>query len=164
MRTLATLCLLCVSLSGAGPVDDIRQLYYGTGEEIQNGSLYSTEVNVNSTGASFPGVGVYGRTVTFYWAAEPWASQAYRLVKAVVSSEVSAVSEYGEYLYDQEGELVFCFLSGGYDMVEHRFYFDDGRLVRFIDSGTVNDSPGQALGSGAFAAGTDLKRAFDLLH
>lgn len=164
MRTLAALCALWAALAAADPISDIRDLYYGIGEDIQEGLTYSTQVSVNSSGASFPGVGVYNRSITFFWVAEPWTSPAHRLVKAIVSSEVSAIREYGEYLYDPEGELVFCFRSGGYDMVEHRFYFNGGRLVRFIDSGTVSDSPDQSLGSEAFSAGTHLRMAFDLLH
>ena len=165
MKPFAVVFLLI--LAGAamsGAIDDIRALYGEANALIESEELFRTEVRVNSAGTSFPGVGIFNRNITFFWAAEPWSSPAYRLVKAHVSSQASAVEEYAEYLFDQEGGLVFCYMSGGYDRIEHRFYYSGGRLVRFIDAGNVDDSPSRSLGTAPAAAGAELRQAFSLLH
>lgn len=163
MNPVMAVCLV-LALTGAGRIQDIRDLYFQTNAEIEAGGFYTTVVNMNSEDLSFPAVGVFVRTTTFHWLAEPWNTPANRLVKATVSSEVSAAREYAEYLYDDSGRLVFCFVEGGYDEVEHRYYFSDGRLVRFMDGDAVNDSPDQSLAAPVLNRGGELRQAFELLH
>lgn len=164
MKALAATCLVLAVSAGATSIQDIRDMYYQAGADIEAEVLYSTVVNINSGEMSFPAVGVFGRTVTFYWTAEPWNTPANVLVKAVVSSRVSAVEESAEYLYDYRGGLLFCFIEGGIDQVEHRFYFSEGRLIRFMEGDDINDSPDQSLGTDALDRGEQLHQAFVLLH
>jgi hypothetical protein len=164
MKALAATCLVLAMSAGATSIQDIRDMYYQAGADIEAEVLYSTVVNINSGEMSFPAVGVFGRTVTFYWTAEPWNTPANVLVKAVVSSRVSAVEESAEYLYDYWGELLFCYIKGGIDQVEHRFYFSEGRLIRFMEGDDINDSPDQSLGTDALDRGEQLHQAFVLLH
>lgn len=164
MKALSIACLTLVATAGAQSIQEIRDMYYQTSDDIEAGILYTTVVDVNSGDKPFPAVGVFGKTVTFYWTAEPWNTPSNVLVKAVVSSSVSAVEEWAEYLYDYSGGLLFCFTSGGYDQVEHRFYFSEGRLVRFMDGDEVNNSPGQSLGTDALNTGRELHQAFMLMH
>jgi len=164
MKTAAAACLVLAVSAGATSIQDIRDMYYQAGADIEAGVLYTTVVNINSEDMPFPAVGVFGRTVTFYWTAEPWNTPANVLVKAVVSSRISAVEETDEYLYDYWGGLLFCYIEGGIDQVEHRFYFSEGRLVRFMDGDVINDSPDQSLGNAASRSGGDLHQAFVLMH
>lgn len=164
MKALAATCLVLAVSAGATSIQDIRDMYYQAGADIEAEVLYSTVVNINSGDMSFPAVGVFGRTVTFYWTAEPWNTPANVLVKAVVSSRVSAVEESAEYLYDYWGGLLFCCIEGGIDKVEHRFYFSEGRLIRFMEGDEINDSPDQSLGTDVLQRGADLHQAFMLLH
>jgi len=164
MKTAAAACLVLAVSAGATSIQDIRDMYYQAGADIEAGVLYTTVVNINSEDMPFPAVGVFGRTVTFYWTAEPWNTQANVLVKAVVSSRISAVEETAEYLYDYWGGLLFCYIEGGIDQVEHRFYFSEGRLTRFMEGDDVDDSPDQSLGTDVLDRGDELKQAFMLLH
>ncbi len=164
MKATVSACLVLAVSAGAADIQDIREMYYQASADIEAGVLYTTVVNINSEDMPFPAVGVFGKTVTFYWTAEPWNTPAYVLVKAVVSSSVSAVEETAEYLYDCAGDLRFCLISGGLDQVEHRFYFSEGRLVRFMDGDVINDSPDQSLGNAASRSGGDLHQAFVLMH
>jgi hypothetical protein len=164
MKALAATCLVLAVSAGATSIQDIRDMYYQAGADIEAEVLYSTVVNINSGEMSFPAVGVFGRTVTFYWTADPWNTPANVLVKAVVSSRVSAVEESAEYLYDYWGGLLFCYIEGGIDQVEHRFYFSEGRLIRFMEGDDINDSPDQSLGTDALDRGEQLHQAFVLLH
>ena len=164
MNALTAVFLVLAAKAGATSIQDIRDMYCQAGADIEEGVLYTTSVNVNSGEMSYPAVGVFGRTVNFYWTAEPWNTPANILVKAVVSSKVSAAEEWAEYLYDYSGGLLFCLIEGGIDSVEHRFYFSEGRLVRFMDGDAVNDSPDQSLGSDALNRGEELYQAFRSLH
>lgn len=164
MKALSSACLLLAASAGATTVQDIRDMYYQAGADIEAEVLYSTVVNINSGDIPFPAVGVFEETVTFYWTAEPWNTPANVLVKAVVSSRTSAVEESAEYLYDYWGGLLFCYIEGGIDQVEHRFYFSEGRLIRFIEGDDINDSPDQSLGTNALNNGRDLHQAFVLMH
>ncbi|MFO7627699.1 MAG: hypothetical protein R6V62_10595 [Candidatus Fermentibacteraceae bacterium] len=164
MKALAVVFIVLAAASGAEGIQEIRDLYYQTSADIEEGVFYTTVVNINSGDMSFPAVGIFGITITFHWLAEPWNTPANRLVKAVVSSRVSAALESSEFLYDESGELAFCFIEGGYEQVEHRFYFSDGRLLRFIDGDEVNNSPDQSLGTAASNRGAELHQAFMLMH
>lgn len=164
MNTLTVACFVLAAAAGAESIQEIRDLYCQTSADIEAGVFYTTVVQVNSGDMSFPAVGVFDITTTFHWLAEPWNTPANRLVKAVVSSRVSAVEETAEYLYDESGGLVFCFIAGGYEQVEHRFYLSDGRLLRFIDGDLVDDSPDQSLGTAASNRGAELHQAFMLMH
>lgn len=164
MKAIAHACLVLAVSAGATDIQDIREMYYQASADIEAGFLYTTVVNINSEDLPFPAVGVFGGTVTFYWAAEPWNTPANRLVKAVVSSRVSAVEESAEYLFDESGGLVFCFIAGGYEEVEHRFYFSDGHLLSFMDGDVVNNSPDQSLGTAASNRGAELHQVFMLVH
>ncbi len=164
MKAVTAACLVLAATAGAQSIQEIRDLYYQTSADIEAGVFYTTVVHINSGNMSFPAVGVFGRTMTFYWLAEPWNTPANRLVKAVVSSRVSAVEESAEYLYDESGGLVFCFIAGGYEEVEHRFYFSDGHLLSFMDGDVVNNSPDQSLGTAASNRGAELHQVFMLVH
>jgi hypothetical protein len=164
MKAFSAACLALVATAGAQSIQEIRDLYYQTSADIEADVFYTTVVNINSGEKSFPAVGIFGGTVTFHWLAEPWSTPANRLVKAVVSSRISAAEESSEYLFDESGQLVFCFIAGGYDQVEHRFYFSGGRLVRFMDGDIVNNSPDQSLGADAADRGEELHQAFMLMH
>ncbi len=164
MKSMLSAALLAAALVRAEPVDHIRDLYRSAGEDIESGALYTTEVRLNSGELPYPGSGIFSRTVTFYWSAEPWATPAHRLVKALVSWEVSAVTGDDEYLFDRDGGLVFCLRTGGLDELEQRFYYSDGRLIRFMDSADADDSPDPRLGEEPLNEGETLKQAFLLLH
>lgn len=164
MKALSAACLLLAATAGAQSIQETRDLYYQTSADIEAGVFYTTVVHINSGDKSFPAVGIFGSTMTFYWLAEPWNTPANRLVKAVVSKRVSAIEESSEHLYDESGGLVFCFTTGGCDQVEHRFYFSNGRLVRFMDGDDVNNSPDQSLGTDAADRGEELHHTFMLMH
>lgn len=164
MKAISAACLVLAATACAQSIQEIRDLYYQTSADIGEGVFYTTVVQVNSGDKSFPAVGTFGSTITFYWLAEPWNTPASRLVKVMMTSTVSAARESSEYLYDESGELVFCFIAGGCDDVEHRLYFSDGRLVRFMEGDAVNNSPDQSLGTYAANSGEKLHQAFMLMH
>jgi GNAT superfamily N-acetyltransferase len=126
------------------------------------GALYTTEVRLNSGELPYPGSGIFSRTVTFYWSAEPWATPAHRLVKALVSWEVSAVTGDDD-TFSTGTAAVFCLRTGGLDELEQRFYYSDGRLIRFMTRPT-RTTPGPRLGEEPLNEGETLKQAFLLLH
>ena len=134
---------------------------------IENGELYTTDLSINSQGKMYPATGTYGVTLRFHWVISEENYPASELVMITSNSVYAAVEEYDEYLYSPDGELIFHFHSGGYDMKEERFYFTGGVLVRYIENGSSTDSPDhEAAGKGNSArhvAGEYLE-AFRLLH
>jgi len=88
MKATVSACLVLAVSAGAADIQDIREMYYQASADIEAGVLYTTVVNINSEAMPFPAVGVFGKTVTFYWTAEPWNTPAYVLVKAVAGEVV----------------------------------------------------------------------------
>ncbi|MBN1620735.1 hypothetical protein JW890_08425 [candidate division WOR-3 bacterium] len=155
-------CVLC-----AGTIEEIREAYNEANEMIKNDEYYRTDISVNSHNLSFPAVGIYNRQITMFWESRPWSETVYGIVKIHIKSEISAAGYYDEYLFDEEGNLIFCYREGGYDEIERRYYFSGDRLLRLIAEGTVHDNPDEQQkreAADVLKAAEGLKIAFNGLH
>lgn len=161
--------MMVIAGSMAGEsIDEIRGLYSEVKGMIDSSEeIYLSELAINSEGTMYPAVGTYGRSFDFYWDLDPEDYPASRLLFISVESQYAAVEEYEEYLYSHSGELVFCFRSGGYEMTEERFYFDDGSLIRYIKDGETTDRPDdgtRAEGERVLLESEKFFQAFNLVH
>ncbi|HRW77861.1 MAG TPA: hypothetical protein P5207_04240 [Candidatus Sabulitectum sp.] len=142
MRAILLVALAAASGMCEG-ISEIREQYYGVKEGIENGDMYLTELEINSTGAMYPALGTYGRSFDFYWDIDQESYPSSRLLFIAVSSTYAAVEENEEFLFNTSGELLFYYRSGGYDMNEERFYFDGPYLQRYIIGEDSTDRPGE---------------------
>jgi hypothetical protein len=112
-------------------------------KEAEGGSpsgFYCTEVFLNSRNGSWRAVGNYYRKTLFWHTDEPrFAVQEERtgaavLVKVETHEGAAITSLFKDFLFD-EGKLVFAYVQtrmGEGPMEERRYYFDGGRLIRFM--------------------------------
>lgn len=102
--------------------------------------LYLVEISENRLNAPVAAVGIYHRTIRRWYdlsgpsgtKGEGYEPNAQTLVRVEIDGERSAVKWYEEYLY-KGGELLFYFRKS--DFGEYRFYFGNGELVRFAETG-----------------------------
>lgn len=152
---IAAFLLLSVAFSGSLAsqsegqkliIDRIRSHYAWVNEGIddaqrenvaEKGTFHSNRLAINHNKNAWPGVGQYQRVTTFWYDREPSIARlqdeplAIGLLKVVVTSQVSAVKSYQEYLYEQ-GRLVFAFLRD--EEGETRVYYSAQKPVRLINS------------------------------
>ncbi len=129
--------------------------WYGTVHEMMGGEdMYRSSLEINPDEVSYPGTGIYHKTISFYWGlSEDHSEQA--LFFITETAWYAAVREYREYLFDRSGNLLFCFVSGGYEMTEKRYYFSDDELIQF----TVNGEKMENLQTFSSEAGSVLQNA-----
>jgi len=114
-------------------VQYIRDIYSQTNEEIENGELYRTVIDINADELSYPAVGIYHPVLTLYFGFSEEEPYPDNLRKAVLIVDRSAYHEYSEFLYDGYGRLIFAYLTGQPDYPEMRFYYYLGELVRIVE-------------------------------
>lgn len=121
----------------AALVAEIREAYKKVNEQIaemqkapEYSSVFVTEIVVNKNNASYPAVGVYNSTVRLYYTYGDREKNPYpdRLLKATVTTRRSSRTETYEYMFGENGELIFAFEKK--DKIERRAYFRSSRLVR----------------------------------
>lgn len=116
----------------------IRQLYRQTGERIAEAEksfpeseVFFSEMTVNKGGTMYPAVGNFKSVFSFYYTYGDREQEPYpnRLMKVTIKTERAANEEFGEYLFDEKGNLVFYFEKIN-DEPESRFYFWGGKIIR----------------------------------
>jgi hypothetical protein len=139
MKTMLLLVISLLVLSSSvfadvtEQVDDIRNIYDHTNQEIENGELYRTEVDINADGLSYPAVGIYHPVLTLYFGFSEENPYPDNLRKAVLIVDRAAYHEYSEFLYDGYGRLIFAYIAGQPDYPEMRFYYYYGELIKVIE-------------------------------
>ena len=139
-------------------VETIRSFYNEVGKKVEfieqggehgnYGELVCNELIVNKYEHSWPAVGFYKVSYKFFYEysgydpikdPNPYPD---RIVKIVEKSEISVRRYYQEFLYDQTGALVFCFLKAEEEErpKETRVYFSAGRAIRFVEGEKKRDN------------------------
>jgi hypothetical protein len=116
--------------------DVARQVDRMVAECESNGgtsSTFLTELVVNKNSGSYPAVGIYRSTVKFYYTFGDRERNPYpdRLLKIVVETKRSAMTESAEYLFDESRRLIF-FLSKDSEK-ERGIYFAAGKMFKMMD-------------------------------
>jgi len=114
-------------------VDDIRNIYDHTNQEIENGDLYRTVVDINADELSYPAVGDYHPVLTLYFGFSEQNPYPDNLRKAVLIVDRAAYHEYSEFLYDGYNRLIFAYITGQPDYAEMRFYYYYGELIKVME-------------------------------
>ena len=138
MNLMKIICVLllaacAVQASVEEDVQYIRSVYGDVGEQIENGELYRTSVEINADGLSYPAVGVYHGMLDFYFGFAEESPYPDNLMKAVLTMERSAYEEYTEFLYNGYGDLIFVYATGQPNMPEMRFYYKSGEVFRIVE-------------------------------
>lgn len=147
-------------------VQNIRDIYNQTNEEINSGELYKTVVDINADGLSYPAVGVYHPVLTFYFGFSEENPYPDNLRKAMLVVDRAAYHEYSEFLYDGYGELIFAYVTGNPMMPEMRFYYHNGDLIKIIEdskSFTSFNSEQKNYSNTIFEQGENLNQIFSKL-
>jgi len=100
-------------------------------------SIVVAEFLVNKHDASYPAVGIFQSTVTFYYSFGDREKNPYpyRLLKVTVATRRSDQREASEYLFAESGELIFTYAKN--EDGEWRAYFQTGRLIRMLKGDTI---------------------------
>ncbi|MCE9598312.1 MAG: hypothetical protein K8S54_10125 [Spirochaetia bacterium] len=117
-------------------IESIRSLYQDTNAKIAQmqkdpsvASIYSIELTVNHGEAQYPAIGTFKEVTRFYYTFGDREKNPYpdRLLKIEVTTTRAARLESAEFLFDANGELVFCFEKHETEM---RYYFARGKIIR----------------------------------
>ena len=120
-------------------IEQIRKYYQETSKNIEecekNGKFSDTfllEMIVNKNGGSYPAVGIYKTTVNFYYTFGDREKNPYpnRLMKIMVTTNRSAITENTEFLFDEKGHLIFYFKKK--EDVERRVYFSLEKPIKSL--------------------------------
>jgi len=113
---------------------EIRQQYNLVKSMIEGSGdieVYRTEVNVNPDDLTYPAVGHYMETITFFWKLNHETGEKV-LLMVTSHSEHAAWSTYTEILYDTSGKPLFSYFSQpGYDgdLEEIRHWYSGGEVI-----------------------------------
>lgn len=164
------LAFLLFSQIFAETIEEIREEYNTANEMIQNEEFYVTQINVNSSGMSFPATGIYEKTALLYWECDPESDDFYHLVKVHCRKTISAFEEYSEMLFNDRGQLIFFYRKGRYGENpedESRFYFSEWRLIRTIHNGEVSNTPKEVqieTAENIIEQAKEIYEAFKIIH
>lgn len=120
-------------------VEEIRKIYQETNKKVteceENGNTsttFLTQMVVNQNGGSYPAVGIYKTVVKFYYTFGDREKNPYpnRLLKILVTTKRAALTEISEYLFDEQGQLIFYFEKK--EDVERRVYFTLEKPIKIL--------------------------------
>jgi hypothetical protein len=120
-------------------IEEIRRIYQETNKKVaeceENGdssSTFLTEITVNKNNGSYPAVGIYKSVVKFYYTFGDREKNPYpnRLLKVVVTTNRSAMTETSEFLFNEQGQLIFYFEN---NEAEKRVYFALGKPIQILE-------------------------------
>ncbi|MBK7708431.1 MAG: hypothetical protein IPN69_15830 [Acidobacteria bacterium] len=99
----------------------------------ETSSTFLTELVANKNNGSYPAVGIYNTRVKFYYTYGDREKNPYpdRLLKIVIETKRSAMTESAEYLFDESRRLIFFF--GKDSEKETRIYFAAGKMFKTMD-------------------------------
>lgn len=109
----------------------VTELILEHGNSPELSSVFVTEIKVNKHNAPYPAVGIFDSVILLYYTYGDREKNPYpnRLIKATVTTHRSAEKAYSEYLFSNEGLMIFAYVNE--NGIEKRGYFDKGRLIKF---------------------------------
>ena len=150
-------------------IKEIRDYYTKVSNEIERiekdeeaafqSELAVNELVVNKLNKSWPAVGNYTVIYRFYYKQMGEDHYPSHLVKVTKKTVSAARTYYQEYLFEENGELMFSFAkdSSGEDL---RLYYKDGKFLDYKGSG--DRLLAAASSSGAVLKAGELKEMFRL--
>lgn len=126
---------------------EVSQLINGDISEhnkIYNGNFYCNEIIINKHNDSWSAVGLYNKTIKFWYNDDPYNAEYGQNLKTkgcldvLLKIEIDIKSVYNwhyEYLF-KKGKLVFCYAKYNYheqDKQEYRFYYTHEKLIKYLE-------------------------------
>lgn len=111
-------------------------------EQGNIGELVMNELAINKANHQWRAVGIYQPTYRFFYKTTGESMYPETLVMVKVDRKISARSYYEEYLYNEQGALLFYFQKAeGDDEIpaERRVYFNLGKAVRIVEDGKTRE-------------------------
>jgi len=125
-------------------IDGIKQIVAQVDEQVvesesqgEYSSVFHSELVINQLENPWPAVGIYQRTVRFYFTFGDREKDPYpnRLLKIAVTTKRSARHEYEEYVFNPTGQLVFAVVKDRDDAAPDRHYYFAGNRLIGIQNG-----------------------------
>lgn len=137
------------------PAAKIRAIYAETNRRIETGSKDKASgfhyaawtLGGRGDGAQWAAVGVMERRAEIWFeGGDPGGEESAVVIRKIVSSYQGAADLHSrtEYFFDEGGALIFIFASSDLDsengkMIERRFYYSKGKLIRSARGGKTSD-------------------------
>lgn len=150
--------LLCSAANVSGQdVARIRAIYKEVNSAIATCNAapeepcgyYLNSLTLNKQGQPWPAVGIFTETTDFWYVrVDNEDEPEYVLRKVNIKTARSNRTESEEYLFDEEGHLLFFFLKSTGNEAESqelRFYFCDGKLIDYAEKVTAAEQQYQIL-------------------
>jgi hypothetical protein len=135
-----------------GTVEHIRETYAEvnigigqcSGKSPEACGYFLTTIAVNAQQHPWPDVGIYHVTTQLWSTIVPSTEgEAVGLRKVNVETARSDRQEHEEYLFDDQGQLMFYYFKLTMEkdvLAEHRFYFSDGALIAYKEKVVADEA------------------------
>jgi hypothetical protein len=121
-------------------IEEIRKIYHEVNRKVvecevngDTSTTFLTEIIVNKNDGPYPAVGIYKTTVKFYYTFGDREKNPYpnRLLKIIVTTNRSAMTENLEFLFNEKGQLIFYFEK---KEEERRVYFETEKAIKILQN------------------------------
>jgi hypothetical protein len=152
-------------------IKKIREFYTSISTEIEKiekdeeaakfSDLAVNELVVNKLNRSWPAVGNYSVVYSFYYKRVGEEHYPDHLVKATIKTQSSARSYYREFVFGNDGKIVFSY-DKSEDNPEQRIYFKNGDFLEYRDGSKTTVSKDSAVVKEALKEAGRIKKLFEI--
>jgi hypothetical protein len=107
-------------------VRNTRKLYLQIEDMIKKNNLYTVKIAVNETDFSLAGFGKYNKKYAFYYRIEE--GRVLSIAKIKLDYQISGSKFSEDYIFNEDGVLLFAYISRELENIEERFYYKTGKI------------------------------------
>ncbi len=131
------LCHITPGMAQNKRVRYIQDLYYYVQNKISKEQYYLNEYRLNSTGKKLPQKGEYKKLERYFYSFSGKSQPTIRTIN--IKSEDGTQTQYQEFLYDLDGQLIFYYENQNDPQKKYRdlsVYFHKGEVIHIIQDKT----------------------------
>ncbi len=107
-------------------VKNTRNIYFQIEDMIKKKHMYTVKIAINETDFSLAGFGKYNKKYSFFYRIED--GRVLSIAKIKLDYQISGSKFSEEYIFSEDGVLLFVFIGREHENIEERFYFNMGEL------------------------------------
>ncbi len=111
-------------------VKNTRTAYIQIEDMIKKKHMYTVKIALNETDFSLAGFGKYNKKYSFFYRIEDGRVLSIAKIKLDYQISTSKFSE--DYIFSEDGVLLFAFIGREHENFEERFYFNAGGLALIL--------------------------------
>ena len=137
-------------------VKNTRNVYIQIEDMIKKKHMYTVKITLNETDFSLAGFGKYNKKYSFFYRIED--GRVLSIAKIKLDYQISASKFSEDYIFSEDGVLLFVFIGREHENIEERFYFNAGELAMIMYDRPDSSGKNSRSVVGKFSV-KDIKRA-----